>query len=336
MQSTAPTQVLQVSCLDVLEPDVQSVTREVAGSQFHIRFAQSTAAEEQFALARQSDFLLVGPTPVTAALITHCQRVRLIQKYGVGLDKIDVDAARRAGIPVAIAAGANAAPVSELALALMLAVGRRMMFADRLTRAGRWPRAVMRSTCYQLDGKTVGLLGFGAIARQTARRLAGFDVQVLYHSHRRADAATEQSLRASAVPLDELLARSDILSLHVPLTPLTHHLIDAAALRRMKPGAILINTARGAVVDEAALYEALVSGHLRGAGLDVFESEPPRPDHPLFQLDSVVVLPHAGGGVFDNVPRVMGHAFGNMRKVLAGQALPAADVVVASPGMAAV
>jgi D-3-phosphoglycerate dehydrogenase len=272
---------------------------------------------------------------VTAALIENCTTVRLIQKYGVGIDKIDVEAARRAGIPVAIAAGANAAPVSELALALMIAVNRRMAFADRETRAGRWPRNVMRSSCFQLDGKTVGLLGFGAIARQTARRLAGFDVDVLYHSRQRADRATEDSLRARAVSLDELLAGSDILSLHVPLTPATRHLIDAAALRKMKPGAILINTARGAVVDETALYEALASGQLRGAGLDVYSTEPPRPDHPLFRLDNVVVMPHAGGGVFDNVPRVMGHAFDNMRRLLAGQALPAADVVVAPTAKAA-
>jgi D-3-phosphoglycerate dehydrogenase len=321
--------MLRVACLDVLAPAVQQETRRIAAPEFDIRFADSYDAAAQNDLVQDADFLLVGAAPVTSAMIERCTRVRLIQKYGVGIDKVDLQAAQRAGIPVAIAAGANAGPVSELTLALMIAVNRRLVFADRKTREGVWLKTEMRSTCYQLDGKTVGLLGFGAIARQTARRLAGFDVQVLYHSRRRADAATEQALRASAVSLEDLLARSDILSIHVPLTPATHHLIDAVALGRMKPGAILVNTARGAIVDEAALYDALVSGRLHGAGLDVFAAEPPGADNPVLKLDNVVVMPHAGGGVFDNVPKVMGHAFGNMRRMLAGQALPAEDVVLA-------
>jgi D-3-phosphoglycerate dehydrogenase len=320
--------VLKIACLDVLAPAVQAETRDVASPDFEIRFANSYEPAEQLDLASGADFLLVGSAPVTAALLERCGRVRLIQKYGVGIDKIDLEAARRAGVPVAIAAGGNAAPVSELALGLMIAVNRRMVFADRKTREGVWLKKEMRSWCYQLDGKTVGLLGFGAIARLTARRLSGFDVQVLYHSTRRADPGTEHALRAQCVSLDELLERSDILSIHLPLTTATHHLIDAQALRKMKQGAILINTARGGIVDETALCEALVSGRLRGAGLDVFAMEPPSADNPLFKLDNVVVMPHAGGGVFDNVRKVMQHAIGNMRKLLAGEPLAAADVVV--------
>ena len=212
----------------------------------------------------------------------------------------------------------------------MLAVNRRMMFANGQIHEGGWPRPVMRSSCLQLDGLTVGLLGFGAIAQATARRLLGFDTRVLYHSNRRAQEATEQALRAQKVPLEQLLAESDILSIHVPLNDQTHHLIDARAIAKMKRGAILVNTARGSVVDEVALYEALVSGHLRGAGLDVLETEPPAADNPLLKLDNVVFMPHAGGGVFNNVRKVMGHSLGNMRKVLAGEPLPAADIVVAA------
>ncbi len=320
---------LKIACIDVLAPAVQAETRDVAEPDFHIRFTQSSNPEEHYALADDADFLLVGAAPVTEALLAHCGRVRLIQKFGVGIEKVDLEAARRARIPVAIAAGGNAAPVSELAVGLMIAVNRKLVFADRKTREGIWLKTEMRSWCYQLDGKTVGMLGFGAIAQLTARRLAGFDVRVLYHSNRRADIATEEALRAEKVSLDELLARSDILSIHVPLTPATHHLIDAAALAKMKPDAILVNTARGGVVDEAALYEALVAGRLRGAGLDVFSTEPPDPANPLFTMDNVVVMPHAGGGVFDNVRKVMTHAIGNMRKLLAGEDLPAADIVIA-------
>jgi len=318
----------KIACLDVLAPAVQDETRAVAAPDFEIRFAETGSEQELRALVADADFVLVGPAPLGADLIGHCSRARLIQKYGVGIERIDVEAARRARIPVAIAAGSNAAPVSELVLALMLAVNRRLLFADRSVRAGAWPRPEMRSTCLQLDGKTVGLLGFGAIARATARRLSGFDVRILYHSRARADAATERTLRVEAVALDELLARSDIVSVHVPLSPATRHLIDRAALAKMKPDAILLNTARGGVIDEAALVDALRSGRLRGAGLDVYTDEPPASDNPLFGLDNVVLMPHAGGGVFDNVRHVMGHAIGNMRKVLACEPLAPADVVV--------
>lgn len=318
----------KIVCLDVLEGPVIEVARALATPDFDIRFAVTGDAAELIDLVSVADFILIGPTDLSADLLQRCGKVQLIQKYGVGLDRVDMEAARRLKIPLAIAAGSNAAPVSELVLALIFAVNRRMIYGDRGTREGLWPRRHMRPTCLQLDGKTVGLLGFGAIGRATARRMAGFDVEVLYHSRSRAAPEVEQALRARYVSFDELLAQSDILSIHVPLTPETHHLIDAQALRSLKPGAIIVNTARGAVIDEAAMVAALASGQLRGAGLDVFETEPANADNPLFKLDNVVVMPHAGGGVFDNVPRVMGHSFNNMRKVLAGEALAAADVII--------
>ena len=318
----------KIACLDVLHPAVQSETRAVAEPDFAIEFAVTSQPAELHRLAAQADFLLIGPTLVDAALVEHCHKVRLVQKYGVGLDRIDVEALRRRGIPFAIAAGGNAAPVAELVLALMLAVNRRIVYADRVVRAGGWPRPEMRATCMQLDGKTIGLLGFGAIAQATARRLRGFEVDLVYHSRRRAPTETERALNARYVSFDALIEGSDVLSIHLPLTAETDRLIDAQVLARMKPSAILINSARGAIVDEAALADALRSGRLRGAGLDVFVSEPPRHDDPLLALDNVVVMPHAGGGVFDNVGPVMGHSINNMRKVLAGEPLPAADVIV--------
>lgn len=321
-------QPYSIACIDVLDTLVQAEICAIAEPEFELRFAALGTHEELVGLVTGADFLLIGPAPVTAALLEHCGSARLIQKYGVGLDKVDAEAARRLRIPLAIAAGSNAAPVSELTLALILAVNRRIVYADRVTRAGAWPRVEMRATCTQLDGKTVGLYGFGAIAQATARRLSGFDVEILYHSRRRADVAIEARLHARFVEFGELLASSDILSIHVPLTPETRARIDAAALARMKPNAIVINTARGGIIDPIALCDALQSGRLRGAGLDVFEPEPPGPDNPLLKLNNVVVMPHAAGGVFDNVRHVMGHALGNMRKVLAGHDLPAADVII--------
>jgi D-3-phosphoglycerate dehydrogenase len=151
---------------------------------------------------------------------------------------------------------------------------------------------------------------------------------VVYFDERRADAATETALGASLVPLERLLAESDIVSLHTPLTPQTGKMINAASIAKMKDGAVLINTARGELVDERALYDALVAGKLRGAGLDAFDPEPPGKDNPLLTLDQVIATPHTGGAVFDNVENVARHAIGNILRFLRGEALAPADVIV--------
>lgn len=317
-----------VSCLDVWADPVREIVRAVAPPQFDLRFAKTYDATEQLGLAAEADVILVGGADLTAEMIGKAANLRMIQKWGIGVDKIDLDAARRRGIPVTITAGANAGPVAELAVALMLAVYRRIPLADRMLRAGVWLKPQMRSWCYQLDGKTIGLVGFGAIARMVAHRLRGFDANILYYDVNRADRVSERALGATFTPYEELLRRSDILSIHTPLTAATRGLIGAEAIARMKDGAVIINTARGGIVDEAALYQALVSGKLRGAGLDAFDQEPPSPDNKLLTLDQVVLTPHAGGGVFDNVENVARQAFGNMEKFLAGQPFAAADVVV--------
>jgi D-3-phosphoglycerate dehydrogenase len=321
--------MLVVACLDVWAPNVRQLVRETAPADFDLRFADSYDEAEQMGLVRGCDMILVGGATLSAAMIEAAlPRLRFIQKWGIGVDKIDVEAARRMGVPLAITGGANAVPVAELAVALMLSVYRRIPYADRKTRAGEWIKPQMRGMCYMIDGKTVGLLGFGAIARMVARRLAGFDCKVVYHDINRADHITERALNARWVPFEELVAGSDILSIHVPLTKQTANIIDAAQIARMKDGAIIVNTARGGIVDEVALHAALVSGKLRGAGVDTFAEEPPPPDHPLLKLENVVVTPHAGGGVFDNVGNVARHAIGNMLKVLAGTPLAPQDIVV--------
>ena len=321
-----------VACLDVWAPAVREVVSRVAHSlapaELDLRFAQSYDEAEQLALAEAADFLLPGWAAVTEPMLARAGRLRLVQKWGIGVDRIDVAALRRRGIGLAITAGANAGPVAELALALMLAVYRRIPYVNRTMRQGQWPKAEMRETCFQIKGKTIGLVGFGNIGRTLARRLSGFEAQVIYADTQAADPATEQALGVRRVGLAELLARSDIVSLHLPYSAQAGRLIDAAAIAAMKPGAVLINTARGELVDEAALYRALVDGKLRGAGLDAFDPEPPAASHPLLTLDQVVVTPHAGGGVFDNVEPVARHALGNLLRVLQGQALAPADVVV--------
>jgi len=257
-------------------------------------------------------------------------KLKLLHKWGIGVDKFDLDAARAARVPVAITAGANAGAVSEHTVMLMLAVYRRLSLADRKLREGVWIRPQVRGEAYQLSGKTVGILGFGNVGRMVAHRLAGFDVRILYHDIRRAEMAIERSLHATPVPLDELLERSDVVSLHVPLTKVTRGMINAGAIARMKTGAILINAARGEVVDEAAIYDALVSGKLRGAGLDVFAKEPADPGNPLLKLDQVVVTPHTAGSAIDLVADIAQHAFRNMQAVLNGEPLSPNDVIVAA------
>lgn len=318
----------RVACLDTWAPAVREMVARVAPAELELRFAGSYDDAEQIALAAWADVLLPGWAAVGETMLAQAPRVRMIQKWGIGYDRIDVEAARRRGIVLAITAGSNAGPVAELAIALMLAVYRRLIYVNRVMRQGQWPKAEMRESCFQLSGKTIGLIGFGNIGRMLARRLRGFDARVVYFDARQAPADVEQALGVQSLPLAELLAQSDIVSLHAPLTPDTRHLIDARAIESMKNGAVLINTARGELVDEAALHAALVAGKLRGAGLDAFDPEPPPRGHPLFALDQVVVTPHAGGGVFDNVEPVARHAFGNIMRFLRGEPLAPADVVI--------
>ncbi len=322
----------RVACMDVWSPAVQRVVRDAAPPELELSFAASYDAADQMALVRDADFLLPGFAAVTGQLLAQAPRVRMIQKWGIGIDSIDLAAVRQRGIALALTTGANAGPVAELTIALILAIYRRIPYVNRVMRQGAWPTPEMRETCFQITGKTVGLVGFGHIGRMVARRLAGFEADIVYHDTQRADAQTEQRLCARHMPLAELLACSDIVSLHAPLTAQTRHMVNATSITAMRDGAILINTARGALVDESALYDALVRGKLRGAGLDAFESEPPGADNALLSLDQVVVTPHAGGGVFDNVGNVARHALGNILRCIRGEPIPAADLVVAPAG----
>lgn len=324
----------RVSSLDVWTPKIRDVVRRRLPADFEITFAQTYDRQEQAALVASADMVLTGLAPVTGDMIRASPSLRMIQKWGVGFEKIDLAAAREAGVVVAITAGANAGTVAEHAIMLMLAVLRRLSMLDRSMREGRWLFNEMRERCFQVRGKTVGLLGFGHIGRMVARKLAGFDVSIIYHDPVRPGDDVERSLGATAVAYADLLARSDILSLHLPGGGANANLIDARAFAQMKDGAVLINTARGDIVVEADLRAALDSGKLMGAGLDVYAAEPPRRG-PLADYDQVVLTPHTAGSVFDNVENVAEHAFGNMLAVLRGERLRAADAVVAADAVIA-
>lgn len=275
------------------------------------------------ALARllpETEVLLHVLEPVTAQLIAAAPRLALIQKIGVGVNTIDLDAALAHGVGVANMPGTNAPAVAELALALMLATLRRVVTLDATTRAGRWwdVDASVIDSMGELGGRTVGLVGFGATARRLAPVLVALGADVRYTAT--APHTDAQGL-AEWRTLLELLAECDVVSLHVPLTADTERLIDADALASMRPGAVLINTARGGLVDEAALVDALRDGRVRAAGLDVFAVEPIDAENPLLALDNVVVGPHRAWLTPETLERSLGVAFENCRRVRDGEPL---------------
>lgn len=284
-----------------------------------------TPENEQLKLVADADFLwLYGGKPSDAVLRAG-KKVKLLQLSSAGYDNINVALAGELGIPVANASGTNAEGVAELAVTLMLSVYRHLIQIDHETRTGQW--LTERSTgtdSYEVLNKTVGIVGLGNIGSAVARLLRGFDPGILYHDVV-AKPEIEKSTGALRVELDELLEQSDIVTLHVPLTSRTRHMIGERELGLMKPSAILINTCRGPVVDEVALYAALKSGRIQGAGLDVFEIEPVLKDNPILKLDNVIVTPHAAGKTAESYPRRAKFSFDNMERVLSGK--PALNIV---------
>lgn len=316
--------------LQVLNPAVKAEANKALPEGFEVVFpTSSTDTEEHDRLIEEADYLITQSIYVTGEQLRRAKHLKMIQKYGIGVDKIDCKAAKELNIPVCITAGANSVPVSEMAIGLMLAVNRRIPYVDKAVRAGQWPKAEMRAQCYMLQGKTIGLVGIGNIAKQVAKRLSGFDVkEIVYYDIFRLSEEKEQELHVRYVPLDELMTVSDVISIHVPLTDETRGMISAERIGMMKPTAILINTARGFIIDQDALIDALREKKIRGAGLDAFEEEPLSADSPLLALENLVLTCHHAGSVIDNVlPRAI-HAYGNIEKFSHGEAIDPRDIIV--------
>jgi glyoxylate reductase len=257
--------------------------------------------------ASPADALLTQLTdPVDATLLDAAPRLRAIANYAVGFDNIDILAATERGIPVGNTPDVLTETTAELAFALMLAVARRIVEADAYVRDGRWgPWRPDLLLGHDLNGSTLGIVGFGRIGRAVARRADGFGMTAIH-----------------GIPLDELLERSDFVSLHVPFTPQTRGLIGASELARMKPTAILVNTARGPIVDTNALAEALRDGAIGGAGLDVTDPEPLPGDHPLLAAPNLVVAPHIGSASHRTREAMADIAVENLLAALAGERMP--------------
>ncbi len=317
---------IRVACLGyVFDPLAQEVIKRMAPPEYELLFAEKPDASTP-ALVAESDFVMCV-SHVTDSMMANAPKLRLIQKWGIGVDKIDLEAAERHGVYVSITAGANASVVAEHTIMLILAALRRLVVADRAMRDGGWSAADLRLKTRQLATKTVGILGLGNIGRALARRLQGFDVRILYYDIK-GPFEVARELGAEFVSFRELLEQSDIVTLHIPGGKANRHVIDAHALALMKRDAVLINAARGELIDETALIAALQSEHLLAAACDTFENEPLSPDSPLRRMDSMVLTPHCAGGVLDHVGPMAEHAFRNLQLFLNDEPLAEGDWIV--------
>jgi phosphoglycerate dehydrogenase-like enzyme len=317
-----------LAVLDTFHPQIKSAIEAAIPSDWTVRFVEENSLAARATLIRDADIVFVMAAPMPKELLAEAQRLRFIQKLGAGLDRIDLDFCRERGIGVARLHAGNSIPVAEHTILLMLATYRQLPQLDRRTRTGAWSKEEARGTHRSLQHKTVGLVGFGAIGKEVAKRLRAFGVKILYYDPIRAPADVEQNLGVTFSDIDALVREADIVSLHLPLLPQTTNIIDAKRIAAMKPNAVLINCARGGLVDETALAEALKAGRLLGAGIDAFSQEPPI-GNPLLDLDNTVVTPHLAGATLDNFANVVARSVKNAKAVLRGEPLPDSDAAVA-------
>ncbi len=302
----------------IADPLGPAAERVLLDAGFEVRKESGLAGDALVAaLAGRQALLVRGQTKVTAEVIAHANGLRVIARAGAGVDNVDTKAAAAAGIAVYNAPGANAVSVAELTWGLIFALMRHIPEADATTRAGQWEKT--RLAGLEINGRTLGVVGLGFVGREVARvgvalgcRVLGFDPD---------PAAAPHLAGVERVDMERALYEADIVSLHAPLSPATKHLLDAARIARMRQGAIVVNAARGGLIDENALAAALVAGHLAGAALDVFEQEPPVAS-PLFALPNVVLTPHLGAATAEAQERAALMAAEAVRAHLSGGAPP--------------
>lgn len=303
----------------ILSDPLPDVFQDVAGDRFEVvHFADARATQRQSA----AGIIVYGHMAINDALLDRCPNVRVISNHGVGTDHIDVAAMKVRGIPVGNTPGCLDASTADMTIALMLATARNVVVGDHFARGNAFehydPRALIG---YEVTGSTLGIVGMGRIGLEVAKRAKAFEMPILYHNrNRRPDA--EATFDAQYCELDELLERSDFVSLNCPLKPETTHLIARPQLERMKSTAILINVARGGVVNTNDLLDALQNKQIAAAGLDVTDPEPLPRDHPLLGLDNVVITPHLGSASDRTRRRMMEMTIANLDAGLKGEPLP--------------
>jgi phosphoglycerate dehydrogenase-like enzyme len=304
-----------------LPPDIVELAQRMKppGLALHLLPGNASATEIAAAM-REAEYLLGFVRFLPDEAYAQATRLKLVQVLSAGYDRVNIAGARAVRVPICSNGGANSVAVAEHAIMLMLAVYRKLVAFHQNVASGRWLQGMPRSTdIFELEGKTVGLVGLGNIGQQVAKRLRGFDTTVIYYDAFRRTAEEEARLGVQYVPFETLLETADVVSLHVPLNHDTQGMIDAEALGRMKPKAILINTCRGEVVQEEALIEALRQGRILAAGLDTQAKEPPDPHNPLLTLPNVTLTPHSAGPTIDSFQKRFRNGYANIQRVADGQ-----------------
>ena len=299
-------------------PDAATAAAEMAPSGFDLQVVPANSAEYRAAMADAEYLVGYVDGLVNAELFQTGPNLKLVQLLSAGYDQADLPSAKAAGVPVCNNGGANSVAVSEHAMLLALAVSRQLIKQHTNVTAGNW-RGNSTPRVHELRNRTMGIIGLGTIGKKTARLAQAFGMNVIYYDIARLPEDREDALNVRFRLLKEVLREADVVSLHTPLNRSTRHLIGADELKLMKPSAILVNTARGPVVDEAALYTALTDGTIWAAGLDVFDQEPPPNDNPLFTLDNVVLTAHLAGPTFESQTARVRNAFDNVQRVARGE-----------------
>lgn len=314
----------------ILSPLEESIVQNLMGMIAGTEFAQSieyetfrgSTARELASAVTSADIILADYTnrnKLSAQVIEKARRCILIQQPSVGYQDIDVEQATRMGIPVANVAGANCVPVAEHTIMVTLACLKKLFLAHEKTKKGKWAQDEMAQYgVFELNGKTVGIVGMGRIGKEVSMRFNPFGVKIIYYDKRRLDEKLEKDLGVTYCPLDELIGSADIITLHVPLTDETRKLLDERRISMMKPNAILINVARGEVVDEDALAKALSQGKISGAALDVFTEEPPSPSSAILHAPNVILTPHIAGATNEARFRIITASLQNIKAALEG------------------
>ncbi len=300
----------------VLEPEVVAIGRDKLPPGFAL---EVVPARELATALPETDYLLGFVGSLSDELLLGASRLKLVQLMSVGYDTFNLAGARRVRLPVAVNGGANAIGVAEHTIMLMLAALKRLTELNAEVHSGVWRGGMSGARLYELWGSTVGIVGLGRIGQAVARRLGGWEAELIYFDPVPAPPERAEALGVRRVSLEELLARADVVTLHIPLSDATRHIVDAGALGLMKRTATLVNTARGGLIDEAALVDALDRQALGGAALDVLSAEPPPPDHPLLGRANVIVTPHTAGPTWQSWPRRFENSFANIARVERGE-----------------
>jgi D-3-phosphoglycerate dehydrogenase len=303
---------------DVLPATIIDILKSIIPDEFELIIMEKGDEEERIRKAKDADFIFSASSKVEKKYFLEAKKLKMIQQQGVGYDNCKVDEITSLGIPLCLMPAGTTGPVSEHALLLMLAVNKKLVYMQNELRKGRWLQFEMRHACHDLEGMTVGIIGFGRIGQMVAKKVNAFDAKVIcYDSVVKFPMEKQKELNVTQLDnIDDIFRQADIVTLHTPLTPETRKLVNAHRLSLMKSSAVLINTSRGPVVDEAALIDALRRGVIAGAGLDVYEQEPINKDNPLLKMDNVTMTPHVSAATREAyITKVMG-GFSNYRKIL--------------------